>query len=88
MQEGREVEEDQFQIRNPRVLPLCITMSVYTPDEAGARLWFADNDLSGFADNVCRSSSLKGRSRVFTKHGYAGYAALCSIDRMCVRHLL
>ena len=25
--------------------------SVYPPDEAGARLWFADNGLSGVADN-------------------------------------
>ena len=27
-------------------------MSVYTPDEAGARLWFADRDLSEVADDL------------------------------------
>ena len=29
-----------------------MTMSVYTPDEAGARLWFADRDLSEVADDL------------------------------------
>ena len=33
-------------------VPFCLTMSVYTPDEAGAKRWFVERGLSEVADDL------------------------------------